>query len=90
MKETISTLEIRQKLGELLNRVALRHDEFVIQRKGKPLAAIVPVEKLEQLDRLARLGLREALDRPKRPISQEAADRLADEAKHRSRAKSRD
>jgi len=43
MTETISTLEVRQRLGDMLNRVALRHDEFVIERKGKPLAALVPV-----------------------------------------------
>jgi prevent-host-death family protein len=41
MTEKISTLEIRQKLGDILNRVALRHDQFIIERKGKPLAAVV-------------------------------------------------
>lgn len=59
MSETVSTLAIRQRLGDILNRVALRHDEFIVQRKGKPLAAIVPVERLEQMRRFAR---RHALD----------------------------
>ncbi len=54
MTERISTLEVRQRLGDMLNRVALRHDEFVIERKGKALAALVPVEKLEQMRRIAR------------------------------------
>jgi prevent-host-death family protein len=54
MTEHVSTLDIRQKLGDMLNRVALRHDEFVIERKGKALAALVPVEKLEQVRRIAR------------------------------------
>ena len=49
MSERVSTLEVRQRLGDMLNRVALRHDEFVIERKGKPLAALVPVERLEQM-----------------------------------------
>jgi antitoxin (DNA-binding transcriptional repressor) of toxin-antitoxin stability system len=48
--EKISTIDVRQRIGDLLNRVALRHDEFVIERKGKPLAAPVPVERLEQMD----------------------------------------
>ena len=34
-------------------------DEFVIERKGKALAALVPVERLEQMRRFAR---RQALD----------------------------
>jgi prevent-host-death family protein len=53
MIETVSTLEMRQRLGDLLNRVALRHDQFVIERKGKPLAAMVPVERLEQMQEAA-------------------------------------
>ena len=52
-------MEIRQRIGDLLNRIALRHDEFIIERKGKPLAALVPVERLEQMRRFAR---RHALD----------------------------
>ena len=40
-------------------RVALRRDEFVIERKGKALAALVPVERLDQMRRFAR---RQALD----------------------------
>ena len=49
MPEIISTADVRQRIGDLLNRVALRHDEFIIERKGKPLAALVPVERLEQM-----------------------------------------
>ena len=59
MADRVSTMEIRQRIGDILNRVALRHDEFIIERKGKPLAALVPVERLEQMRRFAR---RHALD----------------------------
>ena len=52
-------MEVRQRIGDLLNRVALRHDEFIIERKGKPLAALVPVGRLEQMRRFAQ---RHALD----------------------------
>jgi prevent-host-death family protein len=51
MVEKVSTIDVRQRIGDLLNRVALRHDEFVIERKGKPLAALVPIERLEQMRR---------------------------------------
>ena len=59
MPEIISTAHVRQRIGDLLNRVALRHDEFVIERKGQPLAALVPVERLEQMRSFAR---RHAID----------------------------
>ncbi len=88
MTENVSTLDVRKRLGDLLNRVALRHDQFVIERKGKPLAAMIPVEKLEQLERLARRHVRDVLARPRpRPPAQGSTDALANEAKHRSRRK---
>lgn len=43
MTSNISAIDLRHHLGELLNRVNLRDEFFVIERKGKPLAAIVPV-----------------------------------------------
>lgn len=59
MADRVSTIEVRQRIGDMLDRVALRHDEFIIERKGKPLAALVPVERLDQMRRFAR---RHALD----------------------------
>ena len=54
MPEKVSTIDVRQRIGDMLNRVWLRHDEFIIERKGKALAALVPVERLEQMRRFAR------------------------------------
>lgn len=59
MTDKVSTMDVRQRIGDMLNRVALRHDEFIIERKGKALAALVPVERLDQMRRFAR---RHALD----------------------------
>jgi prevent-host-death family protein len=58
-------MEVRQRIGDMLNRVALRHDEFIIERKGKPLAALVPVERLEQMRRFARRHALDVLERQK-------------------------
>ena len=85
MTEKISTLEVRQRLGNILNRVAHRNDQFIIERKGKPLAAVVPVERLEQMRRAARMHLLRVLERQESKVSPQQADRLADEAKHRAR-----
>ena len=89
MTERISTLEIRQRLGDILNRVALRSDQFIIERKGKPMAAMVPVARLEQMERAARLQLLQVLERQPGALSQAEADRIATEAKHRTRKRRR-
>jgi PHD/YefM family antitoxin component YafN of YafNO toxin-antitoxin module len=88
MAEKITTMEVRERLGDYLNRVALRHDQFIIERKGKALAAMVPVEKLIELERVARERLL-SMPRPRRAILQADADRLANEAKHDSRKRKR-
>lgn len=69
-------MDVRQRIGDMLNRVALRHDEFIIERKGKPLAALVPVERLEQMRRFARQHALEFLARQK----EGAGNRMSDQA----------
>lgn len=85
MTEKISTLEVRRRLGDILNRVALRNDQFIIERKGKPLAAVVPVERLEQMRRAARMHLLQVLEREEQKASEAEAEQVANEAKHRTR-----
>jgi len=81
MPEKVSTIDVRQRIGDMLNRVALRHDEFIIERKGKPLAALVPLERLEQIRRFARRHALEFMDhqRPS-PLTNKQATELALEA----------
>src|SRR5262249_7479076 len=66
MTEKVSTIDVRQRIGDMLNRVSLRHDEFIIERKGKPLAALVPVERLEQMRRFAQAQAIDFLEQQKR------------------------
>ncbi len=75
MSEKVSTMDVRARIGDMLNRVSLRHDEFIIERKGKPVAALVPVERLEQMRRFAREHALEFLDRQK----EGTGNRLSDE-----------
>ena len=44
----ISTMDLRARLGDVLDRVRLRFDTFVVERKGEEVAAIVPVERLRR------------------------------------------
>ena len=88
MTEKVSTLEVRQRLGDMLNRVALRGDQFIIERKGRPLAALVRVEKLKQLQEIARRHALEFLARQKEhagELSEEETMDLALEAQRWAR-----
>ena len=44
MKSVVSAAQARIRLSELLGRVAYAQAEFVITRKGKPVARLVPLE----------------------------------------------
>jgi len=90
MAEKVSTVDVRQRIGDLLNRVALRHDEFVIERKGKPLAALVPIERLEQMRRFARRHALELLEKQKQSsLSEEQALEVGLEAQRSARKRTR-
>lgn len=86
MTDKVSTMDVRARIGDMLNRVALRHDEFIIERKGKPLAALVPVERLEQMRRFARRHALEFMEQ-QRPggLTDAQASELAADAKRRAR-----
>ena len=59
MKKSISAVEARQKLGEILNRVALKREEIIIERAGKRIARLSPAEK-EGLRSRGKLDFRKA------------------------------
>jgi len=46
--KTINALKARQNLGQLLEEVYYRNEQFIIERAGRPMAAIVPVWQLEE------------------------------------------
>ena len=48
MRKTVSAVRARGKLGQMLEEVYYRGDQYVIERAGKPMAAVVPVEQYEQ------------------------------------------
>jgi prevent-host-death family protein len=49
MLKKISALKARQNLGQIMNEVSLRGDDYVIERAGKPLVAIIAMEKYQRL-----------------------------------------
>ena len=85
---TVSTIEIRRRVGDILNRVALRGDEFLVERKGKPLAVLMPVEKADAIRRAVRLRLGERMNRPAAAATDQEAMALANAARRSSRRRS--
>jgi len=51
MYKRISALKARQNLGQVMNEVALKGDDYIIERAGKALVAVIPIEKYQSLQR---------------------------------------
>ena len=49
----VSTSEARKELAELINRVAYARERVLIGRRGKELAALIPIADLRLLESLA-------------------------------------
>ena len=45
MERTIDVTTARRQFGTLLDEVFYRGDSITIERKGKPLARIIPIDK---------------------------------------------
>ena len=47
----INALKARQNFGQMLEEVYYKGDQFIIERAGKPMAAVVPLSQLEELQK---------------------------------------
>ena len=71
---TVPISRARDHLGDLGNRVSLRGERLVVERRGKHLFALVPMEDLEVLERLEDMldldAIRAAKDEPTKSWAQ--------------------
>lgn len=44
MKHTVSATELVRRLGDILGRVRYRRETFLIERNGRPVARLTPVD----------------------------------------------
>lgn len=58
MRKKLSTMQAREKFGEVLDQAYYRGDEFIIERRGKPLAVIVPFEEYQKWQRRREEGFK--------------------------------
>ena len=57
--EVLQVGEAKKRFSELMSRVVYKGDRFLIERRGKPMAAVVSAADLEKLEKLGVSG-----DRP--------------------------
>jgi len=51
MQKRLNAIEARDKLGQIIEEAYYTGREFVITRRGKPMAAIVPISEYEKWER---------------------------------------
>ncbi len=89
MSTSVGVGEAKRRLSELMSRVIYSGERFVIERRGKPMVALVSAEDLARLEQepvasgglLAALGAWADFD--------EIDDLMADIYRHRSEAAAR-
>ncbi|MBK4737138.1 type II toxin-antitoxin system prevent-host-death family antitoxin [Noviherbaspirillum pedocola] len=52
MINEVNAVNFRQNLGEMLNQVQYRNDSIVINKDGKPVAALVDAELFSRIRRM--------------------------------------
>jgi prevent-host-death family protein len=79
MTATLTAMDLRHKLGEVLSRVEYVHNCFIIERKGRPSAALVPLSVLEYYKRNAAKRIDNFIDTSKSDLSDEEAMKIVNE-----------
>lgn len=72
----LAVTKAREELAEMLNRVAYGRERVILERRGRSVAALVPIEDLELLEMLedrldleaAKRALAEAKAKGEKPI----------------------
>jgi prevent-host-death family protein len=88
MLKKISAMKARQNLGQIMNEVSLRGDDYIIERAGKPLVAVVSMEKFQALQK-DQVAARSALEKVWAKIKDEdpkAVAKIINEAVESARA----
>jgi antitoxin (DNA-binding transcriptional repressor) of toxin-antitoxin stability system len=91
MVRTVNALKARRGLGQLLEQVYYKGDQYVIERAGRAMAAVVPVWQLKawQTRRERFLGLIDELGKKSRKVKPEVIEREVAEAVQAVRASAR-
>ena len=47
----VTAIQARKIFGTIMNAVSFGNDQYIVERKGVPMVAIISVKRLEQIDR---------------------------------------
>lgn len=50
MKKAVTAMEARKNFGNMLNEVSMKGDRYIINRAGKPIAAVVSIGELQRME----------------------------------------
>jgi prevent-host-death family protein len=87
--KTVNALKARKNLGQLLEEVYYKGDQYVIERAGRPMAAVVPVWQLQewQKRRYRFFGMVEELRRKNKTVKPGVIGQEVEEAVRAVRAR---
>ena len=76
MTKQIGAKDARAKFAELLGRVGFGREEIVIERSGKPMAVLIPMDVYERMvaDRETRFAITERLQGKQPDLSPEKVE----------------
>jgi len=49
--KVVTALKARQIFGTIMNAVSFKNDQYIVERKGMPMVAIIPIKKFRQMDK---------------------------------------
>ena len=64
--DAVSLVDLRNSLGDIINRVSFAHERTTVTKNGKNVAAIIPLEDLELLEHLETQADRATLEEARR------------------------
>jgi len=68
MRPKLTASAARQNFADIVNRAAYGGERIIVHRRKKPVAAVVPIEDLELLEKIEdRIDLAEARKRLREP-----------------------
>lgn len=82
-EKTVGAFEIRQNFGKFIQGILAKGNKYIVERHGEPVAVVVPIKVYQQWKQ-NRSALFDAMRRTqqKANLSEEEAEKLAEEAVH--------
>ena len=87
--KTVNALKARRNLGQLLEEVYYKGDQYVIERAGRPMAAVVPIWQLEEWQKRRQrfFGMVGELWEKNKSVRPDVIEQEVEEATRAARAK---